>query len=303
MTIYLDIVILENICMNFIILFATGIINKIKISYIRIFLASFIGGIYAVIAYMNILEIYSNILVKILLSICMVYIAFKSEKIKILLKQLLIFYLTSFTFGGVSFSLLYFIRPQDILMKNGIYIGTYPIKVAIIGGIIGFAILIIAFKVIKGKINKNNMFCEIKINLFKNSKKIKAVIDTGNFLKDPITGAPVVVIEKEILRGFIRDEIIDNVDKIISGQINKEIDMDDYVPRVRLIPFSSLGRKNGLLLGITVDSIEIEFEDVSRRIENAIIGIYNDTLSSTKKYNALVGLELIEKSETIGAML
>jgi len=303
MTIYLDIVILENICMNYIILFATGIINKTKINYIRIFIASLLGGIYAVIGYMNILKIYSNVFVKILLSICMVYISFKSEKIKILLKQLLIFYLTSFTFGGVSFALLYFIRPQDIFMKNGVYTGTYPVKVVLISGIIGFAILVIAFKVIKGKINKNNMYCEININLFDNSKKVKAVIDTGNFLKEPITGNPVIVIEKDILKGFVKNEILDNLERIINGQINEEIDISDYISRIKLIPFSSLGRRNGLLLGISVDSVEIEFEDINRKIENVIIGIYNDVLSSTKKYNALIGLELIERTEKIGAMI
>lgn len=303
MTIYLDIVILENICMNYTILFATGIINKRKINYLRIFLASLLGGIYAVIAYMSILEIYSNILVKILLSICMVYIAFKSEKIKVLLKQLLIFYLTSFTFGGVAFSLLYFIRPQDILVKNGIYIGTYPIKIVLISGILGFSILVVAFKVVKGKINKNNMYCHIDIKLFEKTKKVKAVIDTGNFLKEPITGAPVVVIEREELLGLVDENIINNIDKIINGELSEEIDISKYSSRIRLIPFTSLGKKNGLLLGISVDSIEIDFEDTTRRIENAIIGIYNDVLSSTKKYNALIGVELIEKSETIGAII
>lgn len=303
MTIYLDIVILENICMNFIILFATGIINKTKIKYIRIFFASLLGGIYAVISYMSILEIYSNIVLKIILSICIVYIAFKSEKIKVLFKQLLIFYLTSFTFGGVSFALIYIIKPQEILMRNGIYIGTYPIKVVLISGIIGFTVLIVAFKVIKGKINKNNMYCEININLFEKSKKVKAVIDTGNFLKEPITGIPVIVVEKEALTGFVNKEIIDNLDKIINGNIDEQIDISKYLSRIRLIPFSSLGRKNGLLLGITVDSVDIEFEDVSRKIEDVIIGIYNDELSSSKKYNALIGLELIENTERIGAML
>lgn len=303
MTIYLDIVILENICMNFIILFATGIINKTKIKYGKIFFASLLGGVYAVVAYMNILEIYSNIVVKILLSICMVYIAFKSEKIKILFRQLLIFYLTSFTFGGVSFALLYFVKPQDIFMRNGVYTGTYPIKIVLISGIIGFAVLIVAFKVIKGRINKNNMYCQIKINLFENYKTVKAVIDTGNFLKDPITGVPVIVVEKEALTGFLNKEIIDNVEKIINGNTNEQIDISTYSSRIRLIPFSSLGRKNGLLLGISVDSVEIEIEDMTRKIENAIIGIYNEVLSSTKKYNALVGLELIEKTESIGAVI
>ena len=303
MTIYLDIVILENICMNFIILFATGIINKTKIKYGRIFFASLIGGIYAVVAYMNILEIYSNICVKFILSICMVYISFKSEKIKNLLKQLLIFYLTSFTFGGISFALLYFISPQDILMKNGVYIGAYPIKVVLISAIIGFAILVVAFKVIKGKISKSNMYCNIKINLFEKSQIVKAVIDTGNFLKDPITGVPVIVVEKEAVNELVNKDIINNLDKIINGKISDEIDMAIYASKVRLIPFSSLGRKNGLLLGINVDSVEIEFEEVTRKIEKAIVGISNDSLSSTKKYNALIGLDLIEKTEAIGAII
>ena len=198
---------------------------------------------------------------------------------------------------------MYFIRPQDILVKNGIYIGTYPIKIVLISGILGFSILVVAFKVVKGKINKNNMYCHIDIKLFEKTKKVKAVIDTGNFLKEPITGAPVVVIEREELLGLVDENIINNIDKIINGELSEEIDISKYSSRIRLIPFTSLGKKNGLLLGISVDSIEIDFEDTTRRIENAIIGIYNDVLSSTKKYNALIGVELIEKSETIGAII
>ena len=85
----------------------------------------------------------------------------------------------------------------------------------LVSGIIGFTILVVAFKVIKGKINKNNMYCVININLFSDSKKVKAVIDTGNFLKDPITGVPVIVVEKEALTGFINGEIINNIEKRI----------------------------------------------------------------------------------------
>jgi len=105
------------------------------------------------------------------------------------------------------------------------------------------------------------------------------------------------------LTDLIDEKLINNVEKIMTGNISEEINISEYSSRIRLIPFSSLGRKNGLLLGISVDNIEIEFEDISRKIENAIIGIYNDVLSSSKRYNALVGVELIERTETIGAML
>ena len=118
MTIYIDIIFLENLFMNYIILFATGIIVKTPIKIIRTLISSIIGSLYAVIAYMSILQIYSNTILKIVLSISMVYIAFNSKNLKTFIKQLIIFYLTSFTFGGVAFALLYFVSPQNILMDK-----------------------------------------------------------------------------------------------------------------------------------------------------------------------------------------
>ena len=118
MTLYIDIIFLENLFMNYIILYATGIIIKAPIKLIRTFLSSAIGSIYAVVSYMSILEICSNIFLKIMLSITMVYVGFNPKNVKSFFKQLIIFYLTSFTFGGVAFALLYFISPQKILMEK-----------------------------------------------------------------------------------------------------------------------------------------------------------------------------------------
>ncbi len=118
MTIYIDIIFLENLFMNFIILYATSIILKAPIKIIRTLISATVGSIYAIIAYMSFLQIYSNIFLKIILSVCMVYIAYNPKNIKSFFKELIIFYLTSFTFGGVSFALLYFINPQKILMEK-----------------------------------------------------------------------------------------------------------------------------------------------------------------------------------------
>lgn len=79
-------------------------------------------------------------------------------KYKIVFKEFIIFYLTSFTFGGVAFALLYFVSPQNILMENGVLIGTYPIKIVLAGGMVGFIIITTAFKNIKGKLSKKTCF-------------------------------------------------------------------------------------------------------------------------------------------------
>ena len=195
MTIYVDVVFLENLFMNYIILFATAIINKVEIKVVRIAIASMLGSLYAIISFTQILNNSLGIIIKVMLSIAMVYIAFRPQTLKKCLKQLLIFYLTSFTFGGVAFALLYFVKPADLLIKNGIYIGTYPIKVALLGGTVGFIIITIAFKIIKGKINKKDMFCQIEIQILNKKEKMIAMLDTGNLLKEPITGVPVVIVE------------------------------------------------------------------------------------------------------------
>ena len=118
MIVYLDIIFLENLLMNAIILTATAIIIKTKLSPLRIFISSFIGSIYAVLCYMHLLPILSNLLLKILLSMVMIYISFVSKTPKMFFKSLLLFYLTSFTFGGVSLSLIYFLNSNNISLQN-----------------------------------------------------------------------------------------------------------------------------------------------------------------------------------------
>ena len=49
MTIYIDVVFLENLVMNSIILIASGIILKKKLKWIRILLASSLGAVYTII--------------------------------------------------------------------------------------------------------------------------------------------------------------------------------------------------------------------------------------------------------------
>lgn len=296
MTVYLDIILLENICMNYIILLATGLINKLQIKHIRLIISSLIGGIYAIISFMPILEIYSNIIFKIILSIVMIYVSFKPSSFKKLLKILVIFYLTSFAFGGCSFALLYFVKPQEIFMKNGVYIGTYPIKIALLGGVVGFTVIVIAFKIIKGKLSPKNMFCNIEIFYKGKSEKMKAMIDTGNLLKDPITKIPVVVVESASLGNIVPIEILENVQKIIGGEFANEIEdleTQEFVSRFRVIPFSSLGKQHGLLLGFKSDGVKVYYDENEKNIKNIIIGIYEKELSKNKNYSALIGLDML----------
>lgn len=225
----------------------------------------------------------------------MVYIAYKPQSLKILLKQILIFYLTSFLFGGVAFALIYVVKPQEILMRNGLFLGTYPLKTVFLSAIIASVIGIFGFKIVKNKISKKDMYCQIIIKL--NNKEIQttAMVDTGNLLKDPITGNPVIVVESSLLEKILPLELLLNLDKIIGGEfenVTEEI-RNTYMNKLKLIPYASLGKQNGMLIGIKADEVKIIKEDETQLKNNVIIGIYNKPLTKRGEYRALIGIELI----------
>ena len=267
MTIYIDVVLIENLLMNYIILFATGTVLKIKIKYIRILLASLVGAIYTIIAYILALKIYSNIFLKFVLSLIIIYIAFNPKSVKKLFKFTLIFYLTSFVFGGAAFALIYIVRPQEILRNNGLVLNSNSIKLIFISAIVAFIIITIGFKVVKSKISARDMYCYIKIKLNDKEIEAKAMIDTGNFLKEPITNTPVVVVEHTLLYDCIPKEILNNLENILGGDFSgiSEKIREEYISRLKVIPFSSLGKQNGMLIGIKAEEFIIKSDDESKR--------------------------------------
>lgn len=295
MTIYVDVVLIENLIMNYIILLTTGLILKIKIKHIRLIAASLLGAVYSIVAYAGVLEIYSSFLLKIVLSVIIVYMAYNPQNIKKLWKNILIFYLTSFVFGGVAFSLIYVIKPQNIFMKNGLFLGTYPLKTVTLGAIVAFIIILASFKIVKNKISKKDMFCDIEIKINNKEIKTKTMIDTGNMLKEPITNTPVIVVEHTLLYECMPKEILNNLENIIGGDFEKVPDKikEKYISKLKLIPFSSLGKQNGILIGIKPDYIKIITEEKEEIKENVIIGIYNKSLTKRGEYRALMGIELL----------
>lgn len=294
MTIYLDLIFAENVLMNYIILFATQIIVKSKTKHpqIRILLSSIIGSAYAIIVYLKILTIYSNIFAKIILSVVMVYIAFSPQNIKQMLKQLLIFYLTSFIFGGCTFALIYFIKPENVKINNGVFVGTYPIKVALIAGLIAFIITQIAFKINKSKLSSKNQFAEIEIFYKTNQIKVKALIDSGNLVKDPISNMPVIILEKEQMQNLINAKLLDYIEQILGGDEITQTDED--LTKIRVVPFMSIGKENGMLVGIRADKVQIKYEEEISQRKNVIVCLYSKKLTKDDKYNALIGLNLLE---------
>lgn len=296
MTVYVDIVFLENILLNYIILLSTAIISKSKINAPKLLLASVIGGIYSILNYIVQMSSFFNMFIKFIMSIILVSIAFNGNKIKTIVKQLIFLYLVSFTFGGIAFMLLFFVSPENIIFKENVLVGAYPLKVTILGGIVGFIVMFTVSIVIKDRMSQKSMLCELEIYYNGKVKKVKTMIDTGNLLKEPITQSDVIIVEKNSLKEIIDEEILDNIDNILTGKWLNTDNNKIHSYKFKLIPFMSLGNENGLLIGFKPDYIKIYDEEENVR-NDILVGIYNGRLSKSNLYTSLIGLDVLKKEE------
>ena len=295
MTVYLDIIFLENFILNFIILYAVSLVIKEKAGCIKLMIASLIGASYVIIYYLINFQSKWNLIFKIILSVVMVYISFMPKSFREFIKQITFFYLVSFVFGGASLGVIYMVNAGKISIRNGIIVGNYTLKTIFIGVILAFTIITVAFKFVKNRISKKDLFCNIKIIINQSKINVKAVIDTGNFLKEPITNIPVIVVEKDILKNFVPREILENIENILGGDLKNipENIQNEYMSKLKVIPFSSLGKQNGMLLGIKADGVVVEIDNEEKYVEKVILGIYTKKLSKKDEYNALLGIDVI----------
>lgn len=98
---------------------------------------------------------------------------------------------------------------------------------------------------------------EIEISFLDNKKTLEAFVDTGNFAKDPMDMAPVMLIKKEGAKGILPQNIIDLCDPdLLDQEVRK---------RIRLIPITR-GGSTHVLTGVKADYVKIVSGDKKEEI-------------------------------------
>lgn len=289
MVVYVDIILIENLIMNYAILYTTFFIKKIKVSKIRILISAIIGAIYTIIIFVPKIGKFNNIISKILLSCAMIRVIHKERRLKKFIELLLMFYLTSFTIGGFAFAIS-FLKHGQIYNYNNSLIIEFPVVSSIVALFIGIFLIKNVFKNIKNLIKKDDIFYQLEIYIEKKKSSINAILDTGNMLKDPITKTPVIIVNKNSIKNILPQELLYNIETILGGDCLGKLNNEKIAKRITIIPYTSLGNENGMILGVKPDKIKIE----GKVIRNVVIGVYDKELSKRKKYDALFGLDLLK---------
>lgn len=123
----------------------------------------------------------------------------------------------------------------------------------------------------------NGNFATVSILLGGKKMEITALLDTGNTLKDPITGLGVIVVDCEVAReilGLDRESLLRPVETFQQRQLSG----------LRLIPYSSVGQPSGMLLGMRVDRLEINGKKVEK-----IVAFAPQRIGQGRGFQALAG--------------
>ena len=187
MIIYIDLLIIVNFLFDFLILLTVNIALKRYSKIYRLVLASLFGELTLLSLFLPINSILLSIL-KIIMGLVMVIIAFGYKNIKYTLYNSLYLYMTSIILGGFTYYL-------NIEYENLNYL---------ILLLIAPIILYIFIKSIKALKEIKNYYYKVSI-VFNNDYELKVTgfLDTGNKLVDPITNKPIILINKKKIKGYI----------------------------------------------------------------------------------------------------
>ena len=166
----------------------------------------------------------------------------------------------------------------NTVIKSGVVYFDLPQRMFLPMLVISFAAVTVFMKILRRKRAKRLY----DITVIYGSKKITvtALFDSGNLLKEPITGKAVNLIEWKKARS------------LFCGDYTAEtIIFNDEGIKLYAVPYRTVGIKSGIIYAFSPDRIEILGEN--RTIDNALVGLYDGRLSKGNEYNALLSADMI----------
>lgn len=258
MPVYLDLVVLLNFLVDMMLLTGTNCIAGHPSDIARVSAGAALGGIYAGICLLPGFRFLGNLLWRSVSLGLMGWLSFGSGPG--LLRKCSLFVLLSMALGGTVL---------------GLGAGGVP-------GLLAAAVVLWLMCQL-GFLGKSagQRIIPVKLEMFGKTVAMKALHDTGNTLRDPITGCRILVAGPdvaELLLGLSIRELQDPAGTMASSQ----------KPGLRLIPYRAVGQSCGLLLGISVKNAKI-----GKNRENIVVAFTDRGIGEGQdEFNALIGGEL-----------
>jgi len=226
-------------------------------------------------------------------------LTFHPEGIKSFLKLMAVAYGISFTVGGLGMALFFLTDlPYAVHFIAEDFDGfTRAIswQLALAGMAASYVLIKLAIRVYEKHLLRRQMLCNVQVFLGESDCSFDALVDTGHSLKEPISQSPVIIAEFELIKNFLPDRLKilfyekqeNDLNELLAGSSTDVKGL--FYARIRMIPFTSLGKASGMLIGFRPDKVKVG----SSTPADVVIGIYNDKLCGDGRYRGLLSPELI----------
>ena len=254
MVVYADVVMLLNFLVDLLLLVGTNCLAGYGAGWKRSTLAAAMGGVYAGLCVLPQLRFLGNMLWRLLSLGAMAVISFGWNRCA--LRKGILFTLLSMALGGVALAI----------------------------GRGGFAGLILSagllcsmcFLGFRGKAGQAE-FVPVQIVRQGRTYRLTALRDTGNTLRDPVTGQQVLVVGADVAWDVLRltpQQLRDPIQTVENGSIFG----------LRLIPYRAVGQAGGMLLAAAMDSVVFGGQQVGR-----LVAFAPEKIGADEAYQALAG--------------
>lgn len=271
--IYADEMIFINFIVNTLVIEITKRIVKEKVRLFKQSITALVFSILYTMLVISDLRGYINIFTMLIINTLEMTILFKPKNIWECIKYSVAFKVGAMCANGC----LFFLRGY---LKEGF---NYIVL------ILSFGITYLSY-IVLNLLNKGTEYYSIDIRCSDKIININALVDTGNSLVEPISNNPVIVAEYSALKEILPCklvEIYENKKESNLMEIISAISEDSFRNNLRIIPFKSVGKEKGMMIGFVADSVKIE----NNVINKPVIGICRFNLSKSGLYSALISPE------------
>ena len=280
MDIYLDVLIFLNTFVNFFILTLTSKLCKDGYKLYRMLLAALVGALFSLYIFLPPQNIIIENLFKIIISGVIILICFGFDSIKALLRRTAVFFVATFLYGGIMMAVWLVLKPENLAINNGIvYLDISPL-ILIAATLISY----LAISIIRFFMRRDASVGErvsLTVETFFGEITVPALLDTGNSLRDSITGNSVIIIEKEVAEKLF--EVLPTTENIASGDIQK-------VKGFRLLPFSTVGGK-GLISAFKPKKVIVTTIKEKKLLGDILVAISEEKLG--EDFKAIINPEVL----------
>ena len=296
--VYADVVFVINFLMDLLILWIAGKLTIRRAKLWRLALGALIMAFsYCAITFIANLHTFYHLLSTIIMLIIGIWAAYAPINLIVLSKLVLFSYFSAFFIGGICIGLFFNTKFPDIISNiTGVLLNGFSLPI-LLGAVAAFYVLFrFCSQWLETRAIKRQICMAVRVFFGERNLELNALVDTGNSLRDPLSNAPVIVAEFDSVKAFLPDSVKllfyekqeNNLQNLLMSASS-----DEFTGRLRMIPYESLGRQNGLLIGFRPDRVEIMRERDIITLSDVVIGIYNRSLSRNGDYQGLLNPELI----------